>query len=72
MVGAVGSLLWANNGPWAKYASVCWLLSSLLWLVFAWRNGLPALGARDVLGVAVTLYGCYRWLHPRKAAPVNR
>lgn len=68
VVGAIGSLHWAHNGPSAKYASVCWLFSSLLWVVFAWRSGLLALGARDILGVAVTLYGCYRWLQPRKPA----
>ena len=70
LVGAVGSLLWAHNGRSAKYASVWWLCSSLLWVVFAWRNGLPALGARDLLGVGSTLYGCYRWLQPGKPVPV--
>ena len=67
--GAVGSFLWAHNGPSAKYASVWWLFSSLLWVVFAWINGLPALGVRDAVGVGLTLYGCYRWLQPRKRAP---
>jgi hypothetical protein len=66
LVGAVGSFLWAHNGPSAKYASVWWLFSSLLWVVFAWLNGLAALGVRDVLGVGLTLYGCYRWLQPLK------
>jgi hypothetical protein len=66
VVGAIGSLLWAHNGQSAKYASVWWLLSSVLWVVFAWVHGLPALGARDALGVGSTLYGCYRWLQPLK------
>jgi uncharacterized membrane protein YfcA len=65
-LGAVGSVLWAHNGRWAKYASVWWLVSSLLWIVFAWLHGLPALGLRDFLGVSIALYGCYRWLQPRK------
>jgi nicotinamide riboside transporter PnuC len=68
VLGAIGSVLWAHNGRRAKYASVWWLVSSLLWIVFAWLNGLPALGLRDVLGVSVALYGCYRWLQPRKRA----
>jgi len=68
LVGAVGSLLWAHNGRSAKYASVWWLVSSLLWVAFAWARGLPALGLRDLVGVSVTLYGCYRWLQPRKGA----
>jgi hypothetical protein len=70
VVGAVGSLLWAHNGRSAKYASVWWLLSSVLWVVFAWVHGLPALGARDALGVGSTLYGCYRWLQPIKPVQV--
>jgi nicotinamide riboside transporter PnuC len=71
VVGAVGSLLWAHNGRSAKYASLWWLLSSLLWIVFAWTHGLAALGVRDLLGVGVTLYGCYRWLPARKPAPAG-
>jgi hypothetical protein len=65
-VGAVGSLLWAHNGRSARYAAVWWLVSSLMWVVFAWHSGLPALGARDVLGVGSTLYGSYRWLQGPK------
>ena len=71
LVGAVGSFLWAHNGRSAKYASVWWLFSSLGWVMFAWLNGLPALGVRDALGVGSTLYGCYRWLQPRKEAAVR-
>ena len=67
VVGAIGSFLWAHNGQSAKYASVWWLLSSVLWIVFAWLHGLTALGMRDVLGVSTTLYGCYRWLPPPKS-----
>jgi hypothetical protein len=68
VVGAVGSLLWAHNGPSARYAAVWWLCSSLLWVAFAWLQGLAALGIRDLLGVAITLYGSYRWLQPRPPA----
>ena len=67
VVGAVGSLLWAHNGRSARYASVWWLSSSLLWVAYAWLHGLPALGMRDTLGVGTTLYGCYRWLQPRQS-----
>lgn len=65
VVGAVGSFLWAHNGRCAKYASLWWLGASLLWIAFASTRGLPALGMRDLLGVATTLYGCWRWLLPR-------
>jgi hypothetical protein len=70
-VGAVGSLLWAHNGRSAKYAAVWWLVSSLLWIAFAWLHGLPALGIRDLLGVGVALYGSYRWLQPRRPTPTS-
>ena len=66
LVGAVGSLLWAHNGRSAKYASIWWLFSSVLWVAFAWVHGLPALGARDAIGVGSTLYGCFRWLQPHQ------
>lgn len=66
-LGAIGSLLWAHNGPRAKYAALWWLASSLLWIAFAWAKGLPALGMRDVIGVSTTLYGCWRWMRPAKA-----
>ena len=65
VVGAVGSFTWAHNGRSAKYASVWWFFSSLLWVMFAWVKGLPALGMRDALGLSTTLYGCYRWLPVR-------
>jgi hypothetical protein len=72
LFGAIGSLLWAHNGRSAKYAALWWLLSSLLWMAFAWLNGLPALGMRDAVSVAATLYGCYRWLQPRNPVAAGR
>lgn len=71
-IGAVGSFLWAHNGESAKHASLWWLVSSLLWIAFAWLHGMPALGVRDVLGIATAAYGCYRWRQPRGAAATNR
>lgn len=61
-VQTVGTVLWAHNGRGARYAAVWWLLSSLLWIYFAYANGLTALGARDLISVALYLYGGYRWL----------
>lgn len=71
-VGAVGSFLWAHNGESAKHASLWWLVSSLLWIAFAWLHGMPALGVRDMLGIATAAYGCYRWRQPRAAVPHSR
>jgi hypothetical protein len=70
-VGAVGSFTWAHNGRSAKYASVWWFFSSLLWVMFAWVKGLPALGMRDALGLSTTLYGCYRWLPSRRPTGIG-
>ena len=61
-VGTVGTILWAQNGRWAKSAAVWWLGSSLLWMVFAWLKGLPALGARDCISVGLYVYGGWRWM----------
>jgi hypothetical protein len=60
-LGTVGSFLWAQNGAWAKYSTLWWLASSLLWIVVSYIKGLPAVGARDMIGVALNLYGMWRW-----------
>ncbi len=65
-VGTVGTVLWAHNGRSARYAALWWLASSLLWMVFAWAKGLPALGVRDLISVVLYLYGGWRWLKPKK------
>jgi hypothetical protein len=65
-IGTVGSFLWAQNGESAKYASLWWLCSSLLWIAVSYVKGLPAVGARDMIGVSMNLYGGWRWLaHPK-------
>lgn len=62
IVGTIGTILWAHNGKSAKYACVFWLFSSLIWMAFAYFKGLPALGIRDLISVALYVYGGYRWL----------
>jgi hypothetical protein len=66
VVGTAGSLLWAHNGPWAKYAGAFWLVASLLWVWFAGLSGMPGLAARDLVGIGVTSWGAWRWLSPAK------
>lgn len=65
LVGTIGTVLWAHNGKLAKYAAVWWLVSSVLWMLFAYLKGLPALASRDLISVLLYLYGGYRWLKPR-------
>lgn len=61
-LGTIGTVIWAHNGSWSRYAAVLWLASSILWLIYAWLNGLPALGGRDAISIALYVYGGYRWL----------
>lgn len=67
-VGTIGTVLWAHNGAWAKYAAFWWLASSLLWIGYAYLKGLPALGARDLISVTLYIYGGWRWVLQRKMA----
>jgi hypothetical protein len=67
-VGAVGTLLWAHNGSRARYAALWWLASSLLWLLFAWSKGMPALGLSYAVSVGLYVYGGYRWLKTGRSA----
>ena len=64
-VGTVGTVLWTHNGRLAKYAAVWWLASSVLWVIYSWLKGLPALGARDFISVGLYLYGGWRWMRPK-------
>jgi hypothetical protein len=61
-IGAFGSLLWAHNGRWSKYAGLFWLAGSLLWIWFAHLSGMPGLAARDAIAVLTTAWGTWRWL----------
>ena len=72
-LGTIGSVAWAHNGRWSKYASAMWLGGSIAWLAFAWVNNLAALGIRDAIGITTSGWGCYRWLLvPRTHGPARR
>lgn len=68
-IGTIGTVLWAHNGRWAKYAAVYWLASSVVWMAFAWLQGLPALGVRDAISTALYVYGGWRWLRKPQKSP---
>lgn len=61
LVGTIGTVLWAHNGPQARWAASWWLASSALWAAFAWTEGMPALGIRDAISVGLYVYGAWRW-----------
>jgi hypothetical protein len=63
--GTVGSVLWAHNGPWSKFAAAFWLAASLLWVWFARLSGHPGLVARDAVSILTALWGAWRWLPVR-------
>jgi hypothetical protein len=64
--GTVGSILWASNGGWSRYAGAFWLLGSLLWVWFAKLSGVPGLAARDLVGILTALWGAWRWMSVAK------
>lgn len=64
--GTIGTVLWAHNGQWARWAAVWWLASSFLWVAFAWKSGLAALGVRDFISICLYMYGAWRWIRPRQ------
>lgn len=66
-IGTLGTVFWAHNGSWARYAAILWLVSSLFWIFYAWLNGLPALGLRDLVSVSMYVYGGWRWLRPKQS-----
>jgi hypothetical protein len=61
-IGTVGTVLWAHNGAWAKYAAVFWFVSSIFWVAFAYTTNGTALGIRDGISIALYMYGAWRWL----------
>ena len=72
LIGTIGTALWAHNGKSARLAAPLWLASSLIWMVYAYINGLSALGARDFISVSLYGYGIWRWCFPRKKAGVSK
>ena len=62
IVGTMGSILWAQNGRYAKYTALFWLLSAAAWLTFAIHTKNVSLAACQVFNVCLVLYGCRTWL----------
>jgi hypothetical protein len=66
-LGTAGTIAWSHNGRMALYAAFFWLFSSVLWILYALQENLPALGMRDLINVAFYLYGSWRWLRPKQS-----
>lgn len=65
-VGTAGTVLWAL-GKNQLSVSVLWMLSSILWIVFALTNGHYGLTARDMLGILLYAVGIRTyWISRRK------
>lgn len=72
LLGLVGSVLWAQNGRFVKYVSLFWMVSSVLWIMYASAAHLPAVALNHVANLCLNLYGCKRWLgtgKPREKKP---
>lgn len=61
-VGTVGTVLWAVGYKWKgkPVEGWFWLVSALLWIAFAVRQGHSGLMARDLLGVALYVIGIFK------------
>lgn len=56
-IGTLGTVGWAIGGRAGKIAAPLWFFSSVLWIVFAWRSGVHAIGWRDALNIMLYIYG---------------
>lgn len=62
IIGTIGSILWAQNGRYAKYTAIFWLVSATSWLIFAIHTKNVSLATCQVFNVALMLYGCRTWI----------
>ncbi len=62
VIGTMGSILWAQNGRYAKYTAVFWFSSAVTWLIFAVYAKNISLAACQIFNVCLVLYGCRSWL----------
>ncbi len=65
IVGTTGTVIW-SLGKNQLIVSVCWLVSSLLWIWFAILNGHDGLTMRDSIGVIMYLIGIRTYLKKTK------
>jgi hypothetical protein len=68
-IGTVGSVLWSlgNN---QLLVSILWMISAMLWIVFALSNEHYGLSARDCLGVLIYAMGIRTYWNGRKVLSV--
>lgn len=59
LVGTIGTLVWAVGWKWhgRQIEGWFWLVSAMLWIVFAAINRHAGLAARDLIGVALYVMG---------------
>lgn len=60
--GISGAVLLAWRGRLAPWAWVLWIVSSIAWIVAAYRLGSHPLIAQQTIFLCANLLGVYRWL----------
>jgi hypothetical protein len=65
-LGTIGTIFWAAGFKWGgrSIEGWFWLGSSLLWILFASMNNHAGLAARDLLGVALYVFGIFKSFQP--------
>ena len=59
-VGPAGTILW-SLGKNQLIVSILWMISALLWIIFAFSNKHYGLTARDLIGVVLYAIGIYTY-----------
>lgn len=60
-LGVAGAYLLAIKSPWAGWAFVLWLFSSLGWVAFGWLNGHWFLVVQNTAFAITNLIGIWTW-----------
>jgi hypothetical protein len=66
-IGTVGTIMWSLNKNQLVVSSL-WLVSSLMWIVFAQFNGHYGLTVRDALGVFMYATGIWTYTKAQRKA----
>jgi hypothetical protein len=60
--GIVGAILIATNISLSKYAFIVFALSSVFWIINAYKEELHSLLWMNVVFLVVDAFGIYRWI----------
>lgn len=61
-LGIAGALSLAMNVSWSAYGWLCFLLSNIAWIAFAYRTRVLGLLIMQMVFMGTSLMGIYRWI----------